>query len=143
MVKAQPKKEKLVPLNKLKGRLDVIFSHYIRLSHADLLGYCTCYTCDAVHHWKDIQNGHLFSRGRLSTRFDEQNCRPQCYQCNCKKDGNYTEYFPRIIREIGLADMELLEQRSKANVKLDRAFYMSNIASYKQKVDELLKGIGE
>jgi hypothetical protein len=142
MVKAVPKKKKLDSLTKLKGKLDTIFSQYIRISHADDYGYCTCYTCGAVLHWKEIQNGHLFSRGRLGTRFDPDNCRPQCFGCNCMQKGNYQEYFPRIIDEIGLANMELLEENSKAEIKLDRAFYVRSIEYYKVQVNILLQAKG-
>ena len=142
MVKAVPKKKKAEPLNKLKAKLDQVFSQYIRLHHADRFGFCTCYTCGSRMPWKDIQNGHLFSRGRLSTRFEEMNCRPQCYGCNVCQKGNYQEYFPRMTREIGLANMELLEQQSKSDIKLDRAFYMRNIEYYKAEVLKLLQEKG-
>lgn len=138
MVKAQPKKKPLPTLSKLKGKLDAIFSQYIRLKHSDHFGYCTCYTCDKRMPWKDIQNGHLFKRNKLGTRFDEQNCRPQCFQCNCRKDGNYTEYFPRIIREIGQDALDHLEMQSKSAIKLDRDFYARNIEFYTAAVKELL-----
>lgn len=130
-MKPQPKKKK-PSLAKLKGQLDTLFSRYIRLKHADFMGNCTCYTCGRVMPWKDIQCGHLFSRGRLATRFDPDNCRPQCFGCNCMQKGNYQEYFPRIIDEIGLDALHRLEAKSKQAVKLNASWYAEQIAQYKE-----------
>lgn len=140
MAVANPKTKKAPGVAKLKNTLDAIFSKYIRLSHADHDGFCTCYTCGNRLHWTKIQNGHLFSRGRLATRFDPDNCRPQCMGCNVMAKGNYQEYFPRIIREIGHQGLEELERKSKEFVKIGTFEYRSLIDIYTNKVKELLNG---
>ena len=60
----------------LKKKADAIFSTYIRLKYADENLDVQCFTCDKVLPYKKIQNGHFYSRGILSLRYDEQNCRP-------------------------------------------------------------------
>jgi len=76
----------------LKKKLDTIFSTYIRLKYADEDLNVKCFTCDKVYHYKKIQNGHFYSRSILSLRWDEQNCRPQCYGCNIVRSCNYIKY---------------------------------------------------
>lgn len=71
-------KKKAPTIKELKEKLDKVFSYYIRLRDADENGYCKCCTCGKKFHWKKIQNGHWISRGKLSTRFHEQNCNSQC-----------------------------------------------------------------
>ena len=60
-----------------KKKLDEVFSKYIRLKYAMPNGMCQCISCGSFKHWKEIQNGHYMSRRYMSTRFDEDNCRPQ------------------------------------------------------------------
>ena len=70
-------------------KLDKVFSEYVRKKHANKLGYVKCYTCDKKAYWKGegMQNGHFISRSSRALRWDEDNCRPQCYACNCMKYG--------------------------------------------------------
>jgi hypothetical protein len=132
-LKATPKKKK-PSITKLKAKLDALFSQYIRLIHADANGNCTCYTCGKVMPWKEIQNGHLFSRGRMATRYAPENCRPQCFGCNCMQKGNYQEYFPRILAEIGPEALRKLEEQSRQTVKFNTVWYENMIEYYKQEL---------
>lgn len=61
----------------LKRSLDTYFSQYIRNKYS-VNGICTCYTCGKKLPIKQMQNGHFISRGYLVTRWNENNCRPQC-----------------------------------------------------------------
>jgi hypothetical protein len=67
---------------KLYGWLDVVFSKLVRLSAANGLGNVECFTCCYESHWKGMDAGHWRSRGRAATRWDSDNCRPQCKACN-------------------------------------------------------------
>lgn len=133
----KPKKESVT---KLKQKADVLFSRWLRLYHSDASGYTSCYTCGKVAHWKELQCGHLFSRARLATRYDPDNCRPQCYGCNCAQKGNYQEYFPRIIEEMGHQAIKDLEAKSKAMVKTNAAFYRQVIDETTEKLKEYKDG---
>lgn len=124
---AKPKKKPLEHLNKLKAKCDKVFSEYVRLYHSNEFGDCTCYTCGAQMNWRKIQNGHLFSRGRLGTRFNFENCRPQCVGCNIMAKGNYQEFFPRMIDEVGADKVNDLRRMSLTPIKVSRQEYMDFI----------------
>jgi hypothetical protein len=121
----------------LKKKLDTIFSIYIRLKYADEDLNVKCFTCDKVYHYKKIQNGHFYSRSILSLRWDEQNCRPQCYGCNIARSGNYIEYYKRLEKEIGKGGMEYLEYKRHQIKKMGKLDYQIYIDTYTQKVAEL------
>lgn len=94
-------------------KLDKVFSEYIRQKDADFFGMTRCYTCDVKKHWKDLQNGHYISRGHMATRWEEENCRVQCAGCNVFRNGNYTEYSYRLLKEIGEEALDALMERKK------------------------------
>jgi len=121
----------------LKKKLDTIFSIYIRLKYADEDLNVKCFTCDKVYHYKKIQNGHFYSRGILSLRWDEQNSRPQCYGCNIAQKGNYIEYYKRLEKEIGKGGMDYLEYKRHQIKKMGKLDYQIYIDTYTQKVAEL------
>lgn len=87
----------------LKKKADTLFSLYIRQKYADKDGMVKCYTCATVRHWKQMQNGHFVTRKYLGTRYDERNCRPQCFYCNFQKFGNGrpVEFAEGLVKEYG------------------------------------------
>jgi hypothetical protein len=87
--------------------------------------------------YKKIQNGHFYSRGILSLRYDEQNCRPQCYGCNIARNGNYIEYYKRLEKEIGKGGMDYLEYKKHQVKKMGKADYQELIDVYTAKVAAL------
>ena len=120
----------------LKDKLDKVFSLYIRLRDSDENGFCTCYTCGKVAHYKEMQNGHFWSRTHLSTRFNEYNCKVQCVGCNIFKKGNYIEYTKRLLKELGEEKFNELEQLKNSTVKISKAEYEQMIEHYNQKIKE-------
>jgi len=120
----------------LKDKLDKVFSLYIRLRDSDENGFCTCYTCGKVAHYKEMQNGHFWSRTHLSTRFNEDNCKIQCVGCNIFKKGNYIEYTKRLLKELGEEKFNELEQLKNSTVKISKAEYEQMIEHYNQKIKE-------
>lgn len=118
----------------LKDKLDKVFSLYIRLRDSDENGFCTCYTCGKVAHYKEMQNGHFWSRTHLSTRFNEYNCKVQCVGCNIFKKGNYIEYTKRLLKELGEEKFNELEQLKNSTVKISKAEYEQMIEHYNQKI---------
>jgi hypothetical protein len=120
----------------LKEKLDKVFSLYIRLKDADENGFCTCYTCGKVAHYKEMQNGHFWSRTHLSTRFNEDNCKIQCVGCNIFKKGNYIEYTKRLLKELGEEKFNELERLKNSTVKINKAEYEQMIEHYNQKIKE-------
>ncbi|MEY2867760.1 MAG: hypothetical protein RIR01_160 [Bacteroidota bacterium] len=120
----------------LKDKLDKVFSLYIRLRDADENGFCTCYTCGKVAHYKEMQNGHFWSRTHLSTRFNENNCKVQCVGCNIFKKGNYIEYTKRLLKELGEEKFNELERLKNSTVKISKTEYEQMIEHYNQKIKE-------
>lgn len=81
-----------------KKKLDSLFSRYIRNLYA-VNGYVSCYTCGREGYIKEMQNGHFVPRQYMATRWDERNCRPQCYACNMLYNGQPSAFALRLEQE--------------------------------------------
>lgn len=129
--------------NKLRDKLDAIFSKYIRIKHADCNGYCRCYTCGAIVPWTKIQCGHYMSRRFLSTRFMEQNVRPQCMKCNVLLHGEVQAYRRHLVDEIGENEVNKIEATAWNVVQKYYDFeYQELIKYYKTLFDKIKKEKG-
>lgn len=124
---------------KLKEKLDSIFSQYIRLKYSDRRGYCQCISCGKPFFWKDIQNGHYMSRRYLSTRWSEDNCRPQCVACNIFNQGNIQAYRVALIKQIGEQRVNLIEARARQESCKYGEFELNTLMNYYQNEVEKLK----
>ena len=143
--KEQEKKKAKAGLSKskLRDKLDAVFSKYIRLKYSDDKGYCRCISCGKVYPWKEIQNGHYMSRRYMSTRFSEDNCRPQCVACNIFNQGNIQMYRRALIKQIGEQRVDLIEARARTENKNWSLFeYSQLIAFYQKEVDKIAKDKG-
>ena len=131
--KVKKKSVKKISLKKEKEKADKIMSIYIRLrdclktTNTTELG--KCYTCGNTFHFDDLQNGHFESRRFNSTRFDENDCRIQCYSCNVCLNGNYIEYTKRLINEIGQDGVNRLHDKARTNKRF-KAVDMLEIQQY-------------
>ena len=124
-------------ISKLKKKLDVLFSQYIRRRNADHLGRVKCFTCGVEKHWKEQQSGHFQSRSHHSTRWDEINVQVQCVKCNMYRQGEQYKFGMYLDQRFGDGTAEELENRAKTIVKLNRVDYEEAIERYKQKINEL------
>ena len=124
-------------ISKLKKKLDVLFSQYIRRRNADHLGRVKCFTCGVEKHWKEQQAGHFQSRSHHSTRWDEVNVQVQCVKCNMFRQGEQYKFGLYLDDRFGDGTAEELENRAKTIVKLNRVDYEEAIECYKQKIREL------
>ena len=131
-------KKKLRPIKKLRKDLWDLISLFVRTSHADRYGICTCYTCGVRTPWKEIQAGHAVAGRGNAVLFDTRIIKPQCPQCNIFKHGNYQVFVPKLINEIGQDLYEEIERGSHKELKLARPWYVETIELYKSK----LKGGG-
>lgn len=127
------------PVKKSKSRLvkklDSIFSKYIRLKHSKN-GICTCFTCGRKYEVKKIHAGHFMSRRHYSTRWDEENVRPQCYGCNVGNQGKQYEFAINLNKEEeGKADRLL--SKSRELVKFSTGDIEMLIANYQDKLKQL------
>lgn len=117
-------------------KLDEVFSRYIRLKYSDANGYCRCISCGHIHHWKKIQNGHYMSRRYKSTRWAEDNCRPQCVACNIYNQGNAQMYRRGLIAQIGEQRVDLIEARARQSVCKYSVFELEQlIEHYKKEIE--------
>ena len=131
-------------ISKLKKELDKWFSLYIRLRDATDEGLAQCFTCGKVAHYKSggMQNGHFQSRSFLSTRFDEENCQPQCVACNMFRQGEQYKFALNLDAKYGEGKAEELEILAKSVVKFTRYDYEDKISYYGTLVEKLKKERG-
>ena len=118
-------------------QLDKIFSQYIRWKYADSEGLVSCYTCEQVLPVKSIQNGHFISRKHYATRWDEDNCRPQCPGCNVFRYGEQYQFGKNLEEELGEEAVEEMRQRARGTSGFEREDYERMIAEYKEKLEEV------
>ena len=125
-------------VSKLKKELDKWFSLYIRLRDATSEGAVICITCGCIKNYKQgMQNGHFQSRSHLATRFDEQNCQPQCVGCNMFKQGEQYKFSIALDSKYGEGTAQELEYKARQITKFTRADYEEKITYYKSAVKNL------
>jgi|TARA_R110001592_G_scaffold206108_2_gene456847 hypothetical protein len=78
-----------------------------------------------------MQCGHFLSRRFYSTRWNEDNCRPQCYGCNVHSQGRQYEYALNLNKEYGYNIAEELLQISRETVKISTPELQEKIEYYK------------
>jgi len=104
------RKKDLKPISHWLNETQKVFNEYIRLRDKDE----PCISCGILDapQWCA---GHFRTRGAAShLRFSEQNVHKQCNKrCNLELSGNITEYRPRLIAKIGLAEVERLENDNR------------------------------
>ncbi len=122
---------------KLKKELDKVFSQYIRWAYADDSGMVECYTCGIVKHVKEMHNGHFQSRKHTSTRWHENNCRPQCPKCNLYSEGEKWVYGNKLVAELGRDAVDEIVALSHKSVKYSKSDLEYLIETYKKKLKDL------
>ena len=131
------KKPKSIP--KLKSEAWDLYAKLIKLKRAEN-GYVKCFTCQSVMqlNTSNCQAGHYLARGAYpGLTFHMDNSRPQCYRCNCHLHGNTVEFRERLICEIGIERVELLEASRHTSIKWSRSELQRMIDLYKQEIKEL------
>jgi malate/lactate dehydrogenase len=123
-------------ISKLKKELDKVFSLYIRHLYA-VDGVVECYTCFVKKTIKEMQNGHMQSRKHISTRWHENNCRPQCVKCNIYSEGEKIRFYKRLCSEIGEQEVEEIIQLSYTTQKLSRYELQEMIDYYKNQLKKI------
>tara|TARA_R110001599_G_scaffold12528_2_gene58392 strand:- start:94 stop:507 length:414 start_codon:yes stop_codon:yes gene_type:complete len=131
-------------VSKLKKELDKWFSLYIRLRSSNEFGYCQCFTCGVVRHYKDgMQNGHFQSRKHLATRFSEDgNCEVQCIKCNVYSWGEQYKFSIALDAKYGEGRAQELQYLARTTLKISRVEYEEKISYYKSLVEKLKKEKG-
>jgi hypothetical protein len=122
--KSKPKKRQKTQAQ-LKKELDRVFSIYIRAKYLK-----ECYTCRKVD--VTLQCGHFVTRQYLATRWDENNCRPQCVGCNMFGGGKPLDFEERLKKELGAEFVEEMKLSRHQSLKLSRVWYLEEIEKYKK-----------
>ena len=91
--------------------LDKYCSLITRISASDKFGVANCFTCGKRLPWKMLDCGHYKSRQYIGTRFDFDNVRPQCQECNRINRGNLEKYRFFLEKEIGEKKVIALEAK--------------------------------
>lgn len=123
----------------LKGKLDKVFSEFVRLSNANDMGMCRCVTCGKYYHWTKIQNGHYMSRRFMATRYSEMNCHPQCMACNVMQHGNIPQYRMWLVKKYGEPAVARLEAVALTQTKKFAEFEYREMIDYYTKLVKTLK----
>lgn len=103
--------------SKLIIKVDGIFSEVVRLTATDERGYCECITCKDKQHWRDMMCGHYVKRRHMATRYDLQNCGPQCSTCNCVNDGREDDHAKYIDLTYGEGTADKLKRMAEVERK--------------------------
>ena len=136
----KPRKKREKP--DLVKRLDKVFSAYIRLRDCMPNGQCQCISCGHIKYFREMDNGHFFSRSNMATRFDEDNCNAECIGCNRCKSDHIFYYQENLIRKIGLARFETLKARSSTIKKWSDDELQEMIRKYTAEVHRLSREKG-
>ena len=119
---------------------DEWFSKWTRRRFANDKGFVACYTCGRKHRWTEgrkINCGHFMSRGKMATRWHENNARPQCVGCNKYKSGRQYEFGLKLDAEDeGLAErMRILSEKT---CRRSTAEIREIGAEYRRRLEQLL-----
>ena len=123
--------------SQLIKKLDAAFSQYVRRSAADKSGNVRCYTCHTIKRWQEVDAGHFQSRAKYSTRWDEQNVKPQCKYCNGFRSGEQFIFARQLDAEYGEGTAQQVERRSNDMRKWSRMELEQMLAHYKKKLRNL------
>lgn len=125
--KVRTRKGALPSISKLIKACDKEWSLIVRQKYADENGNVICFTCPYTNHWKKLQNGHFVSRYYKSTRWEEKNCRPQCYTCNMWRKGMVPDFAANLQKEYGQGIVEELFRQAQQPLKLTREFLQNKL----------------
>ena len=146
-LRRKKKKDKPLPLFDKAGvkvqkrtdyikKLDKVFSEYIRLRDS-INGYFRCISCGQIKPYEQADCGHYYSRTRMSTRFDEDNCHAECRSCNRFKADHLIGYQKNLISKIGQTKFDLLAFKANQVKKWSDFELKALIDCYQDKVKQL------
>lgn len=151
--KGTKKQSKNTPKQNLRNSADSYFSKYIRLLYSfesNGKRYCNCFTCNTpipIKHSSGRKNGaelgHWQRRGYYNVRFNEDNGRPQCHQCNYYHQGKPEVFEQKLIEQLGIDkvnEIKLLAQKDTGGNE-NTLFLKEQVDKYKSLLNQLLKDL--
>lgn len=122
---------------KLKKELDILVSKFVRYS--SVIGeYGKCYTCGLVRPKMELQCGHFISRQYNGTRYDLDNLRTQCVNCNVWRRGNIAFFSANLLEELGKERFDALIKRGRTL----KQFFVPELTEKIEEYKKMLKEIG-
>lgn len=124
---------------------DKWFSRYIRLKYSFVQNgkaICICYTCGTPKAANNIDNGHWQRRGYKTTRFNENNARPQCKQCNYYRSGMPEIFEHKLIKELGTNEVEKLKYLAQQIGEDNQIFYKEQSDKFRELTNKIIKEKG-
>lgn len=117
--KPLPKRKRQPNARTLIVKLDKVFSLYIRLRDSKPFGYKAfkCISCGKIKPFSKADCGHYYSRAKMSTRYDEENCNSECSYCNRFSADHLDGYRENLIAKIGQQRFDLLRVRANQTKK--------------------------
>lgn len=112
-IKKPDKKKRKIP-SSIRESCLTAFQKLRRIEEASDAGYVRCISCGKVMHWKEAQGGHYIPRSYRSTEMEKDNVNPQCSHCNLILNGNTAMYRISLVKKIGEARVERLENMALA-----------------------------
>jgi hypothetical protein len=128
-----------------RNNADKWFSIYIRIKYAYRIVngevICNCIiNPNIIKHAKNMDNGHCFSRKFLSTRYEEDNCRPQNRSSNrFSGEADHYKFRDNLKNEIGEEKFNRLDELRKQEGTDTEDFYLKQADKYRKLVNELVK----
>ena len=95
-----------------RSKTDSLFSRFIKLLSG---GYCKRCGKHLGVKSRGLHCAHMFSRGKLSVRFERDNAQALCYGCHRYLDHYHLikiEFFMEILGKEGFAELELKSNTS-------------------------------
>ena len=133
-IKRTFKKKKRVSRTNLVAKLDAAVSLWVRTKYADENGMVKCYTCPKTLPIAKMQNGHYVSRAVRSTRWNEENMRPQCFGCNIMQGGQPITFRENLVKELGETMVLFVEELRHTLFKPTDAWLLQQIQEYGDKL---------
>ncbi len=124
--KHRPKSDR----RKLIHKFDEVFSQYIR-KKAELNGNLYCFVCGKKLTYDTAVAMHFIGRRAVSVRFDEDNCKVGCRECNAiNKDQ------PEVLRKYEnlLGEETVKRLQAKKSVKISTKDLEDLYSEYKRKL---------
>lgn len=137
------KKRKVAPTGQIKAlraKLWELCKQITRKRYQKKNGTWICYTCDRLIDCPSkAQTGHGIpsSVGGVECRYNLDNLRIQDYYCNINLGGNGSEFYRRLVAEIGQEKVDALFILKNKITKADKIWYENKIKYYTELLESL------
>ncbi len=102
----------------MKGRIDRLFSQYVRAKYIEEDGQIQCATCETRDTYKNMQAGHFMSRRYTNTRWADHNVLPQCKACNMFNQGRQWLMGREIDKRFGAGTAQAMHKQSRETKRM-------------------------